>query len=149
MFQSLSLWKLGFWNVYSEKMQKYAYKFRRVCQSVPMWRLEKSWLHFNEISYWEVLLIFVYTFQFWLKLNNSNGQFTLRSTCASAWILNETHKIFTRMKNVWRNVVVRNETHVYVQYTSSASPTDFKMIKGSKHTKIVTLCLHFLTCLHY
>jgi hypothetical protein len=41
------------------------------------------WTHIHQIWCLEIFLTFTYTFQIWLKSDNSNGRFMWRSTCAS------------------------------------------------------------------
>jgi hypothetical protein len=49
-----------------------------VCLSVLLKQLENPWTDFHEILYFEVLLKFVDTTQFWLILNN-NGHWTKKA----------------------------------------------------------------------
>jgi hypothetical protein len=76
------------------------------------------WLNFCEILFCWVLLKFVDTFQYGLKLNKNDGHITWRPSCISAFISSIICWIFIRVKNVSNKIgkyisVIRKLNNVY------------------------------------
>jgi hypothetical protein len=55
------------------------------------WHLKNWWMQFHKIWYWNVLLNFVYIFQFWIRSYSSNRHFTRRPLFVILFLMYHLH----------------------------------------------------------
>jgi hypothetical protein len=134
-----------------------------VCPSAHMCQLDYCWMDFHEILYWGVSLKFVDKFQFWLKSDDNNGHFTWTPTCVSvrgsdleiSWGNPQSDASLTQ----WSLTLANSDISILrgqrpCSYGTNTHPwaltplirVNSRTEKQSECDRIVTLCVHFLTC---
>lgn len=92
---------INLWHVYNKILQKCIYRLHHVCLNIHpsvhrVQQLTNHCLDFHKIWCSSVLLTFVDTYQFWLKSENNNVHFTLRSAHISTFISSITQMYLTK-----------------------------------------------------
>jgi hypothetical protein len=97
--------------------------------------VKKGSVNFHEICYWGVLLKFVSTFQFWLKLDMSDRHFT--------WLGGESPGYLC-----YHGLVTMMVTWEIPSHPGKSDVTPIAEIKDQILVNVLELyiCLHFLSC---
>jgi hypothetical protein len=125
-----------------------------------MQQLKNCWVGFYKIWYWWVTLKFINTFQLWLTLDKNNEHYMKTQFISACGSEPAIHTAYTKSTDSRHSDITGAIFKVQCWWnkqiqiiTYSTFKTAFINLESrsnkSKHARIITLCIHFLTVLPF